>query len=223
MFVGHIGAALAIGRAEPRVNLGAFVTAALLLDIVLWVLVLLGWESVTLPLDFATTHQPQFVFPYSHSLVAGLAWSAVAAAVGFGLSARMQAAQWRTAALLAAAVFSHWLLDALVHRPELPVAGSGSTLVGLGLWDDLPLGLAAEAAIAIVGLCLFVRGSALARGRVIALTVLVLLLLAFTVAGMTIAPPPPSARAMAASSLGMLAVVCGTVAWLGRHADRAPD
>jgi len=223
MFVGHIGAALAIGRAEPRVNVGAFVTAALLLDIVLWVLVLVGWESVTLPDDFASTHQPRFVFPYSHSLVAGLAWSAAAAAVGFGLSASRQAARWRTAALLAAAVFSHWLLDALVHRPELPIAGNGSPLVGLGWWNNLPLGLAAEAAIVVVGLFLFVRGSALARGRLIALALLVVLLLVFTVAGMTIAPPPPSARAMAASSLGMLAVVCGVVGWLGRRAGRAKD
>jgi hypothetical protein len=221
MFVGHIGAALAIGRAEPRVNIGVFVTAALLLDIVLWVFVLLGWETATIPGDFATTHQAQFVFPYSHSLVAGLAWSAAAAAFGFGVLARGPAARWRTAALLAAAVFSHWLLDALVHRPELPIAGSGSPLVGLGWWDNLPLGLAAEAAIVVAGLTLFAGAGALTRGRSIALTVLVLLLLAFTVAGMTIAPPAPSVRAMAASSLGTLAVVCVVIAWIGRRVGRA--
>jgi hypothetical protein len=217
MFAGHIGAALAIGRAEPRVNVGAFIAAALLLDIVLWLFVLVGWETVTIPADFATTHQPEFVFPYSHGLLASLAWSAAAGALGFALGARLQAARWRAAALLAAAVFSHWLLDALVHRPELPLSRVGSPMFGLGLWHDMTLGLAIEAIVVVVGLYLFVAAGALKRSRLIALTVLVLLLLAFTVVGMTIAPPPPSAQAMAGSSLGTLAIACAIFTWLGRH------
>lgn len=70
MLAGHIGAALAIGRAERRINLGAIVSAALLLDCALWLFVLLGWESVTIPANFATARQLAFVFPYSHSLLA---------------------------------------------------------------------------------------------------------------------------------------------------------
>jgi hypothetical protein len=69
MFAGHIGAALAIGRAERRVSVGVFVAAALLLDFH-WLFVLLGWESVAIPAAFANTHQPEFVFPYSHGLLA---------------------------------------------------------------------------------------------------------------------------------------------------------
>ena len=67
MFAGHVGAAMAIGRAQRRVNVGVFIGAALLLDTVLWVLVLAGWESVSIPANFARTHQPEFVFPYSAS------------------------------------------------------------------------------------------------------------------------------------------------------------
>ena len=59
-------------------NVGVFVVAALLLDLVLWLFVLLGWESVTIPANFANTHQPEFVFPYSHGLVASVVWSALA-------------------------------------------------------------------------------------------------------------------------------------------------
>ncbi len=67
MFAGHLGTALAFGRAERGVNVGVFVVAALLLDFLLWLFVLLGWESVTIPADFASKHQAEFVFPYSHA------------------------------------------------------------------------------------------------------------------------------------------------------------
>jgi hypothetical protein len=63
MFAGHVGAALALGQAERRVSVGALVAAALLLDIVLWLSVLFGWESVIIPANFGSTHQPEFVFP----------------------------------------------------------------------------------------------------------------------------------------------------------------
>ena len=55
MFAGHIGAALAIGRAERRINIGVLVFAALLIDFALWLFVLLGWESVVIPADYAQT------------------------------------------------------------------------------------------------------------------------------------------------------------------------
>ncbi len=216
MFAGHVAAALAIARAERRVNVGAFVGAALLLDIALWLFVLLGWESLTIPADFASTHQPQFVFPYSHGLAAGLVWSCLAAAGAWAVYRRLGTARARAAVLMAAAVFSHWLLDALVHRPEMPLLGASSTAVGLALADNMPLALAVEAALVLVGMALFIPGSGLPRDRLKALAILSLVILAFSVAGMTLAPPPPSAFAMAASSLLTVVVVCVFFAWLGR-------
>src|SRR5262249_953901 len=124
VFAGHIGAALAIGRAERAVNVGVFVAAALLLDFLLWLFVLLGWESVTIPADFAGTHQPQFAFPYSHGLLASAAWAVLAGVLALTLCARLRT-RWRVATLVVLAVLSHWVLDALVHRPELPLAGRG--------------------------------------------------------------------------------------------------
>ncbi len=217
MFAGHIGAGLAIGSAERRVNVGWFIAAALLLDFVLWVCVLLGWESVTIPENFANTHQPKFVFPYSHSLAAGLIWSVLAGAVGFASFTFLRAGRIRAAILIAAAVLSHWLLDALVHQPEMPLAGEGSPEVGMGLWNSMPVGLGIEAGIVVLGLLLFMSGTTLSRRRSIMLATLCIIVLVFTIAGMTIAPPPPSARAMAASSLVTLVVVCALAFWLGRQ------
>jgi len=211
-----MGVGLALGRAERRVNVGVFVAAGLLLDIVLWLFVLLGWETVTLPADFARTHQPEFIFPYSHGLLAAVGWSVLAGAAAFAAYGRLGTARIRVAALLAAAVFSHWLLDALVHRPEMPLAGAGSARVGVGLWQNMPMALAVEAAIVVVGLGLFLRGCHLSRGRRAALAMLTLIVLAFTVVGMTMAPPPPSPQAMAASSLALLVLVCALTGWLAR-------
>lgn len=217
MFAGHVGAALALGRAERRVSVGALVAAALLLDIVLWLSVLIGWESVIIPANFSSTHQPEFVFPYSHSLVASLVWSVLAAAGAWAAYARLGSARTRAATLIAAAVFSHWLLDALVHRPEMHLLGATSRAVGLALWDHMPVALLMEAAIVVVGIVLFLTGSRLPRAKSVTLAVLTLVILAFTVVGMTLAPPPPSTLAMAGSSLIALVAVCALFAWLGRN------
>lgn len=223
MFAGHVGAAMAIGRAERRVNLGVLVFAAVLLDFVLWLFVLLGWESVTIPADFNTTHQPEFVFPYSHGLLASVVWSALAGIATFLWYPRLNPAKLRAAALVSAAVFSHWLLDALVHAPELPLAGASSARVGAGLWRTMPMALAVEAFIALVGLALFVSDAGLARAKRFWLSALTLLILVFTVVGMTVAPPPPSPVAMAASSLVTIVVVCALTFWLGRSPHERRD
>ena len=218
MFAGHVGAGLAIGRLERRINVGVFIFAAVLIDFALWLFVLLGWESVTIPADYAATHQPEFVFPFSHGLLAAIAWSALASTAAFFYYRRLEAAKFRAAALVAAAVFSHWLLDALVHTPELPVAGANSAKVGLGLWQSMPVALIAEAFIAVAGLSLFlfVSGSGLSRAKKLGLTLLCLVVLASTVVGMTVAPPPPSVSAMAVTSLVTIAAVCALAGWIGK-------
>jgi hypothetical protein len=207
---------MAIGRAERRVNLGVLVFAAVFLDFVLWLFVLVGWEAVSIPANFNTTHQPAFVFPYSHGLLASIGWSALAGlAVLIGYP-NLGRARRRAAALVAAAVFSHWLLDALVHAPELPVAAADSAKVGLGLWQAMPVALALEAVIALGGLWMFVSGASLSRAKKFLLSALSLVILVFTIVGMTVAPPPPSTAAMAATSLATIVAVCAAAYLLGR-------
>ena len=111
MFAGHLGAALAIGRTERRVNVGVFVAAAFLLDVVLWLFVLLGWESVFIPPNFADTHQPELLFLTaiaSPPAFSGQGWRRRSGILAYS---RRHAAKWRVGTLIAAAVFSHWLLD----------------------------------------------------------------------------------------------------------------
>jgi hypothetical protein len=223
MFAGHLGAALAMSSVERRTNVGIFVLAALLLDIALWIFVLLGWESLTIPADFATRHQVRFDFPYTHSLLAAIGWSVLACLAGIAFTRGRGRPASLMPAVLAAAVFSHWVLDALVHEPELPLAGENSTKVGLGLWDRMPIALGVESAIVIAGILIFIRGSRLPRSRSAGLAALVAATLVSTIAGMTLAPPPPSATAMAAGSLGVLVAVCALACWLGKaHRSGSP-
>ena len=90
-------------------------------------------------------------------------------------------------------------------------------MVGLALWNSLYAALGVEALVVAVGLYLFVPGGEFSRSRSVTLTVLTLITFVFTVAGMTVAPPPPSALAMAGSSLVTLGVVCALFCWLGRN------
>ena len=123
MFAGHVGVAVALGRVERRLNLGAIVLAALLLDVVLWLLVLAGVEHATIPADYAQRHYLLFDFPYSHGLVAAFAWSLLTALATWYWLRRQRSWRARAALVAGLAVLSHFLLDALVHVPELPVLG----------------------------------------------------------------------------------------------------
>ncbi len=212
MFAGHVGAALAIGRADRRLNLGVLILAALFLDALLWLFVLLGWEFASIPTDFGKSHQVQFVFPYSHGLAGSAAWALLGALATYSWYRRLGATRLRPAVLVGVAVLSHWVLDALVHVPELPLMGSHSQTVGLGWWRHMPLALAVEALILAVGLWLYVPGALLSRGRKAGLCVLGAMILAFTIVGMTIAPAPPSVTTMALSSL-IIVVVVTLLAW----------
>jgi hypothetical protein len=217
MFAGHLGAGFAIGRFERKVNVGLFVFAAMLIDLVLWCFVLFGWETVVIPPDYAITRQVEFSYPFSHGLIAAAAWSVLAGTAAYALLARLGAKRLRAAILMTLAVFSHWLLDALVHIPDLPLAGAGSPKIGLGLWNHLAAALVIESCILLAGLFFFLPGSGLSRGRKTGLVLLALLVLVFTIVGMTVAPPPPSVQAMAISSLVMIVVVSAHAAWLGKR------
>ena len=214
MFAGHVGAGLALGRCLRKINVGVLIFSALGLDLILWMLVLAGIESVEVPADFTRRHYFVFTFPYSHGLLAGLGWSALGAGVTWLVTRSWESERGRAAALVAAAVFSHWILDALVHVPGLPVSGSGSWMVGLGLWDRLPLALGIEVAVTIAGLVLFLAGAGLSRGRTVALSVLVVLVVVLTLVGMTVAPPPSDMRQPALVSIIVVPLVSLLVGWI---------
>jgi hypothetical protein len=221
MLVGHLGAGLAAKAAAPNVSLGTLFAAAMLLDVVLWSLVLIGVEAATQPADYETRHYLYFNFPYSHSLLAALLWSLAAAVAWASIGNRGQLSGRvfsRGGVVVALTVFSHWTLDYLVHPPQLPIAPGGPTL-GMGLWDVQPLGLEVELAIAAVGLALYLVRAGISWSRRGIIAGLVVVAATFTAWGALWASPPPAMPVLASVSLFTIAVLVAIAAW----ADRPPD
>jgi hypothetical protein len=216
MFVGHLGVGLGAKRLAPEVSLGVLFLAAMLLDALLWVFVLLGWEAVHVPTNFADVHYLAFTFPYSHGLLASLVWS-VAAFGLIRLSGRSLGAGW----VVGATVFSHFVLDAIVHVAGLPLLGAGSYHAGLGLWRHTGLELAVECALGGLGWWLWTRGGRPARAAVrLTLGAIVVMCALLTIRGGLATAPPPAAGAMAVVSLLMIGVLSALAFWLD-HGDRA--
>jgi hypothetical protein len=158
------------------------------------------------------------VFPYSHGLVSSLAWSTVAFAL-----VRLAGRRVGAALVVAATVFSHFILDALVHVAGLPLLGAGSYHLGLGLWRHTDLELAVECALGALGWWLYCGAPNSARGaRRWGLAAAVAAAALLTIwGGLTTAPAPPPPPAMAVSSLLMIGTLTGLAYWLDRG-TRAP-
>jgi len=216
MFAGHLGAGLLLKRAGRKVSLGWLFLSAMLLDIVLWLLVLAGFESVRVPANFRTMADLTFDFPYSHGLVASLGWSAAGLAAGYWVLSREPERRLANALVLGVGVFSHFAIDWLVHVPELPVVGRGSPMLGFGLWQHLPLAWSVEAALVMVGLWSYLQTQRLPRRRALVLAAVMLGVCAMTILGQASTAAPPPAGAMAASSLVTIAVLV----WFGWWVER---
>lgn len=196
MLAGHLGVALAATRAEPRLPLAAAVAAAFWLDLVWPLLLLAGLETVRIdPANTAFTHLAFDSYPWTHSLAAVAGWSIVA--YGAWL---VRAQPRRVAAIIAALVLSHWLLDVVTHRPDLPL-WPGGPLVGLRLWDSIPGTIVVEGSLFVAGIAAYTR-STQPRTKIgtWALVALIGLIGALWIS-QPWSPPPPSATAVAFGAL----------------------
>lgn len=213
MFLGHHAAGLAAKRLAPQVSLGTLFAAAMALDLVWPLLLLAGIEHVRIdPGNTAFTPLDFYHYPVTHSLAAVVGW-AVAAAALYWIVRRSV----RGAAIVGAAVMSHWVLDFVTHRPDLPL-WPGGPMVGLGLWSSVPATIVVELLLFAAGLALYVRTTR-ARDRTgsIALWALVIFSAAIYVANIT-SPPPPNAEAIGYVGLAAwLFVPWGW--WIDRHRE----
>lgn len=198
MFVGHYSISLAARRAAPSAPLWAYVAAAQLLDILWCLFVIIGVERVA-PAPDVTERLAFLHYPWSHSLAAAFVWAGVSTQVArraFGVPPR-------EATALGLVVLSHWLLDFLVHRPDLEIAPGVGPELGLGLWDHAALELGLELAL-LAAAGLWLLGLWRREGlRLWPLAAFLLLSAGFFVA-MRQVPPPSEIEPVALGAIGLV-------------------
>jgi len=218
MFVGHFAVALSAKRIEPRASLGTWVAAAFALDLLWPFFLVLGIERVRIdPGNTAFTPLAFDYYPWSHSLLMAMVWGLVAAAL---IAVRRKPR--RVAVLVGAAVVSHWLLDWITHRRDLPLWPRG-LLEGLGLWDSVPATLLIEGTLFAAALAPYTRASrprdGIGRWGFIGLLGVVTIIWASG----PWSPPPPSERAVAIVGL-VMPLLALWAHWVDRHrVDSTPS
>jgi hypothetical protein len=213
MFIGHFALGLAAKRVTPHVSLAVLFAAALFADILWPIFVATGVEQVRIdpgntvvtPLDFVS-------YPYSHSLAALIAWGIV---FGWLVAGRTRRDAF---VVIAALVVSHWVLDYVTHRPDMPLYPGGPKL-GLGLWNSRTGTIAVEVPMYLAGLWIYFSATrprdAIGRWAfaLLAATLLVLYV------GDQTGPPPPSVHALWIVAIAGSALFLPWSWWVDRHRD----
>lgn len=214
MVLGHYGLALAAKRIAPRTSLGTLVLAAQLADEIWPILLLLGIEQVSIQAARQPTLHLAFVhYPFTHSLL-----TAAIAGVVFGLVYFALRRDSMGAVVVALLVPSHWVLDFLVHVPDLPLWPGGPKF-GLGMWHSVPATLALEFALFIAGTVIYLR-STRAKDKIGVWglwTFLALLTLGYL--GSLLGPPPKDVQSLAYSAV-ILWIFVPWSYWIDAHRSK---
>jgi hypothetical protein len=214
MFVGHYGVSFAAKRLDRSIPLWTLFISVQLLDVLWAPFVLLGVEKVRIvPGITASNPLDLYYMPYTHSLVGAFVWSAAAFLI-YRLTKRRSGVG--AAVIVALAVLSHWVLDVIVHRPDLPLFDDAAK-VGLGLWNLPAIAFALEAAILFGGIWLYVGAGDVPRFPAVVFGLTMLAIQAYVFFG----PPPVSAKAAAWTALACYAVFAAVARWLESRPRRS--
>ena len=154
MFVGHYGPSFAAKGMRKSIPLWVLFIAVQLLDVFWSIFVLLGIEKVRIvPGITATNPLDLYYMPYTHSLIGAMLWALGAALVYY---VWRRADGWGAATIVGAAVFSHWVLDVVVHRPDMPLYDN-TLKIGLGLWNYPVLAFVLEIAVLFSGMYFYLK------------------------------------------------------------------
>ena len=154
MLAGHLAVGLVAKRIEPKISLGTWTLAALLSDLFVFPLLIAGIEHFDTVPGAAVNRTIGRDIVYSHGLLSNVIWAALFAAIYF-LQRRYPRGAW----LLFAVVLSHWLLDFVSHRPDMPLAPGTHQVFGLGLWNSLAATLLVEGGFWLLAVIVYARAT----------------------------------------------------------------
>ena len=193
MFIGHFAVGLLSKKDYTLPSLAMMFIAVQLLDLIWPIFVLTGIESLSIdPGNTELTHLSFDYYPYSHSLLMAVVWS-----IALGVTYLLFTKNKRGSLILGALVMSHWLLDFITHRPDLPLAPFSETKVGLGLWNSPVLEIILELGLFGLGVFFYLRSSSFKRK--IPFWSLIIFLLVIHLMNL-FGPPPPDTMAVAWSA-----------------------
>ncbi len=213
MFIGHYAVGLAAKKFAPRSSLGALIAAPILLDLIWPIFLLLGWEHVSIAPNRNPFLRLQFdSYPISHGLIAVIGWATLYASIYFGLTRYLSGT-----IVIWFGVVSHWVLDYLVHIPDLPLHAT-SRLFGLGLWNHRWLTIAIEVALFAIAFWTYQRETRAKDkiGLYVFLAFVLVLLAAYAAAAF--GPAPPSVKKVALITLLMWLAVPWAW-WFDQHRE----
>lgn len=197
MFIGHFAVALAAKKIAPKISLGTLFLSVSLVDLIWPIFLILGIEHVriapgiteTVPLDF-------YDYPFTHSLLTSLGWSLLAFALYYVIKKDV-----RSSLIVGLAVFSHWILDFVTHRPDLPLTPGDSLKVGLGLWNIPAAAIIIELLMFLAAWYVYARATdARNRSGRIAFWSWTIFIVMIHFANL-FGPPPPNTTALAYGAL----------------------
>lgn len=212
MFIGHFAVALAAKKAAPRVSLGTMILSTSFIDLLWPVFLILGIENVRIdPGNTVVTPLDFYDYPYSHSLGAVVIWSILLGGIYFFIRKDRKAAL-----IVGMGVLSHWILDLITHRPDLPLLPGYETVLGFGLWNSLAGTLILEIGIFLGGVWLYLQSTKQKdrTGLWSFWTLIVFLVLVYL--GNLFGPPPPETDALGYVGLSMWLLVAWGY-WIDRH------
>jgi LexA-binding, inner membrane-associated putative hydrolase len=212
MHVGHFAAGLIGKPLEPKLSVGTLVLASMLADLLWCVFTLAGIEEVRFGTGLGAANYFQAInIALSHSLVMLVVWGVVFAGVYFLVRRNL-----RGAVLLFCLVVSHWLLDVIAHKPDMPLFPGGAQRLGFGLWTSIPATIIVEGGLWVIAIVLYLRATP-PKGRLAFFVFwpVVLLLTLFWYSNIA-GPPPPNPAIAPIFSLIYFSLVVAWSYWINR-------
>jgi hypothetical protein len=214
MFIGHYAVGLAAKRFAPRASLGALIAAPTLLDLLWPIFILTGLEEVRIAPGNTKFTPLEFVYyPVSHGLVAVIGWATL-----FAVIYQLVGRYWPGTFAIWIGVVSHWVLDVVTHRMDMPLY-AGGPMYGLGLWNYPRATVVVETSMFLLGVFLY-WSTTKARDRIGEWVFggYVLLLISFYALNL-ISPVPPSTRTIAFAAIGFGWSLVLLAWWFDRHRE----
>jgi len=217
LFIGHYSVSFAAKRFEPQLPLWLLFLAVQLVDIIWSIFIFTGIEKASVSHEVAGTPLDLYYMPYTHSLLGALLWSAIAFLI-IRYVPIIKNRNFSKAFIVSIAVFSHWLLDLIVHTSDLPL-WLNTFKVGLGFYENAILSFSLEVVLLIVGFLIYLRSLTGKGKRITGLSILLIVMIGLGINSVW-GVAPPNSQTAAGFLLVCYLLLAMIIAWLEKTGNR---